>query len=135
MYLCFGMITYSTYMMSTLRVIWLTYIFPHFENNLHILPIQCYSGGKNPSASVGGIRDLGAIPGREDPLEKAMATPSSILAWGISWTEDPGRLQSIVSQRVGYNWRDLACMYFCPCRKYLDKLLIEYWTYLRLLEP
>jgi len=70
---------------------------------LHILPIQCYSGGKNPSASVGGIRDLGAIPGREDPLEKAMATPSSILAWGISWTEDPGRLQSIVSQRVGHN--------------------------------
>ena len=51
MYLCFGIITYSTYIMSTLRVIWLACIFPHFENNLHILPIQCYSGhasGKEP---------------------------------------------------------------------------------------
>ena len=38
---------------------------------------------------------------REDPLEKAMATHSSILAWKIPWTEDPGRLQSMGSQRVG----------------------------------
>ena len=38
--------------------------------------------------------------GREDPLEKAMATHSSILAWKIPWTEEPGRLQSIGSQRV-----------------------------------
>ena len=47
---------------------------------------------KNPSANAGGIRDPGSITGQEDPLEKAMATPSSILAWRISWTEDPGRL-------------------------------------------
>ena len=39
--------------------------------------------------------------GREDPLEKGMATYSSILAWGIPWTEEPGGLQSIGSQRVG----------------------------------
>ena len=38
--------------------------------------------------------------GWEDPLEKEMATHSSILAWRISWTEDPGRLQSMGSQRV-----------------------------------
>ena len=38
--------------------------------------------------------------GQEDPLEKEMATHSSILAWGISWTEEPGRLQSMGSQRV-----------------------------------
>ena len=37
----------------------------------------------------------------EDPLEKGMATPSSILAWGIPWTEEPGRLPSMVLQRVG----------------------------------
>ena len=37
----------------------------------------------------------------EDPLEKEMATPSSILAWKISWTEEPGGLQSMGSQRVG----------------------------------
>ena len=41
--------------------------------------------------------------GWEDPLEEDMATHSSILAWGIPWTEEPGRLQSIGSQGVGHN--------------------------------
>ena len=41
--------------------------------------------------------------GWEDPLEKEMATHSSILAWKISWTEEPGRLQSMGSQRVRHN--------------------------------
>ena len=41
--------------------------------------------------------------GREDPLENEMATYSSILAWKIPWTEEPGRLQSMGSQRVGHN--------------------------------
>ena len=39
--------------------------------------------------------------GREDPLEKEMATHSSTLAWKIPWTEEPGRLQSMGSQRIG----------------------------------
>ena len=39
--------------------------------------------------------------GQEDPLEKGVATHSSILAWRIPWTEDSGRLQSMGSQRVG----------------------------------
>ena len=41
--------------------------------------------------------------GQEDPLEKGMATHSSILAWRIPWTEEPGRLQSMGSQRVGHD--------------------------------
>ena len=41
--------------------------------------------------------------GWEDPLEKEMATHSSILAWKISWTEEPGELQSMGSQRVRHN--------------------------------
>ena len=41
--------------------------------------------------------------GREDPLEKGMTTHSSILAWRIPWTEEPGGLQSMESQRVGYH--------------------------------
>ena len=41
--------------------------------------------------------------GREDPLENEMATHSSILAWRIPWTEEPGRLQSTGSQRVGHD--------------------------------
>ena len=42
--------------------------------------------------------------GQEDPLEKEMATRSSILAWRIPWTEKPGGLQSTGSQRVGHDW-------------------------------
>ena len=41
--------------------------------------------------------------GREDPLEKEMATHSSILAWKVLWMEEPGRLQSMGSQRAGYD--------------------------------
>ena len=41
--------------------------------------------------------------GWEDPLEKGMANHSSTLAWGIPWTEEPGGLQSMVSQRVGHD--------------------------------
>ena len=41
--------------------------------------------------------------GREDPLEREMATHSSILAWRIPWTEEPGGLQSMGSQRVGHD--------------------------------
>ena len=54
---------------------------------------------KNPSAKQLSIRFLG----REDPLEKVMATHSSILAWEIPWTEEPGVLQSMGSQRVRHN--------------------------------
>ena len=41
--------------------------------------------------------------GREDSLEKEMATHSSTLAWKIPWMEEPGRLQSMESQRVGHD--------------------------------
>ena len=45
----------------------------------------------------------GLIPGMEDLLEKRMATHSSILAWRIPWTQDPGRLQSMGLKRVGHD--------------------------------
>ena len=54
-----------------------------------------------PKASAYNAGDLGSIPGQEDPLEKEMATHSSTLAWKMPWTEEPGRLQSMGSQRVG----------------------------------
>ena len=53
---------------------------------------------KNPAA-----RDLGSIPGWEDLQEKGMATHSTILTWRIPWTEEPGRLQTMGSQRVDHN--------------------------------
>ena len=42
--------------------------------------------------------------GQEDPMEKGMATHSSILAWRIPWTEEPGRLEAMGLHRVGHNW-------------------------------
>ena len=53
---------------------------------------------KNLSVNAGDIRSLG----QEDLLEEGRATHSSILAWRILWTEEPGGLQSMRSQRVGY---------------------------------
>ena len=44
------------------------------------------------------------MPGQEDALEEEMATHSSILAWRIPWTEEPGGLQSMGLQRGGHNW-------------------------------
>ena len=56
------------------------------------------------------VKNLPAMPdtwvqslGREDPLEKELATHSSILAWSIPWTEEPGRLLSMGLQRVKHN--------------------------------
>ena len=54
---------------------------------------------KNSPDTVADLRDMGW----EDPLEKGMATHSSILAWRIPWTKEPGRLQSMGSQRIGHN--------------------------------
>ena len=55
---------------------------------------------KNPPAMwETGVQSLGW----EDPLEKGMTTPSSILAWRIQWSEEPGGLQSMGSQRAGHD--------------------------------
>ena len=50
--------------------------------------------------------------GQEDPLEKEIATHSSILAWEIPWTEEPGGLQSMGLQRVGHDWGDSTAQLF-----------------------
>ena len=63
----------------------------------------------------------------EDPLEKGMATHSSIPAWRIPWTEEQGRLQSMGSQRVGYNWVTFTSLpsegtfFFLPLRIFPGK--------------
>ena len=54
-------------------------------------------------ANAGDVRDVGSIPGSEDPLEEGMATHSSILVWRIPWTEEPGGLQSMDSQRAAHD--------------------------------
>ena len=57
---------------------------------------------ENPVANTGDVKRCVFTPWR-GPLAEGMATHSSILAWRILWTEDPGGLQSIGSQRVGHD--------------------------------
>ena len=61
-------------------------------------------GGSEDKASACNAGDPVRSLGWEAPLEKEMATHSSILAWWISWTEEPGGLQSTGSKRVGHDW-------------------------------
>ena len=61
------------------------------------------SAVKNPPAMQEPQETWVQFLGQEDPLEEGMASHSSILAWRIPWTEEPGGLQSIGCQRVGYN--------------------------------
>ena len=64
---------------------------------------------KNLPASAEDKRQQVRSLGQEDPLEKEMATHSSVLAWKIPQTEEPGWLQSIGSQRVRHSRSDSAC--------------------------
>ena len=84
-------------------------------NSQKVCPIFTSSdfiGQKHKASLVAQtVKNLPTMPdtwawslGQEDPLEKEMASHSSILAWEIPWTEEPGKLQSMESQRVGHNW-------------------------------
>ena len=59
--------------------------------------------------------------GREDPLEKEMATHSSTLAWKILWTEEPGRLRSMGSQRVRHDWATSLSLFTTPWKERYDQ--------------
>ena len=63
------------------------------------------------------------VPSRgwEEPLEKEMATHSSILAWEITWTVEPGELQAMASQRVGHNRATIASIH--TCRKGIKRVI------------
>ena len=71
------------------------------------------SVAKNLPASAGNGGEWVRSLDRDDPPEKGMASHCSILAWRIPWTEEPGGLQSMGSQRFGHNRSDLACTHTC----------------------
>ena len=84
---------------------------PNKAVTMHIMPLGC-QGSVCPLSSLVAqrVKHLPATRetwvqslGQEDPLEKEMASHSVTLAWKISWTEKPGRLQSMVLQRVGHD--------------------------------
>ena len=73
-----------------------------------LLYVLCTSyhtpGGSDSKESACNAGDRVQSLGQEDPLEKGTAAHSSILAWRILWTEEPGRLQSMGPQRIRHNW-------------------------------
>ena len=68
---------------------------------MSLLDIPGFPAGSDGEESACSAGDLGSRP--PDPLEKRMATHSNVLAWRIPWTEEPGGLQSMGSQRVGHD--------------------------------
>ena len=78
---------------------------------LYIMGFPDGSDGKEPPAMQ---KTRVWSPGREDPLEKEMATHSSILAWRIPWTEEPGGLQSMWLKRAGHDWAMNTTLYIIP---------------------
>ena len=73
--------------------------------------------------------------GQENPLEKGMATHSSILAWRIPRTEEPGGLQFIRSQRVGHNWSEWVWIVACLAPVSMRFPRQEYWHGLSFSSP
>ena len=73
--------------------------FPLYNRDNDATYFEAQSVKDLPAMQETWVRSLGW----EDPLEKETATHSSILAWKISWTEEPGGLQSMGSQRVGHD--------------------------------
>ena len=71
--------------------------------------------------------------GWEDPLKKRMATQPSILAWRIPWTEEPGEIQSIWSQRVRHNWATTRTTHSSLLTDSVDHYLMSIYTVLGVL--
>ena len=65
--------------------------------------LMCFPSGSDGKESACNTMTLGSFPGSGRSPGEGKATHCSILAWRIQWTEEPGRLQSIGSQRVGHN--------------------------------
>ena len=83
-----------------------------------------FPGGSESKASAykcGGLTWVQSL-GQKDLLEKEMATHSSTLAWKIPWTEEPGRLQFMGSQRVGQDWVTSLSLSLCLSLNFLMKL-------------
>ena len=89
---------------------------PHAEDRL--LYILAWPGASLVAQMVKNLPQVQEIwvqsLGWEDPLEKGMATHSSFLAWKIPWTEEPGGLQSVGSQRVRQSWAANTFTFTCP---------------------
>ena len=78
--------------------------YPLWSPGKKIFLTTSFPGGSKSKESICNAGDLNSIPGWEDPLEKGVAIHSSIPAWRIPWTEEPGGLPFMGSQRVRHDW-------------------------------
>ena len=97
-----------SFMSHTAKSCWLSILRMVMEVSMLLFPYISpspwgFPGGSEVKVFACNVGDLGLIPGSGRHLEKKMATHSSILAWRIPWTEEPGGLQSTGSQRVGHD--------------------------------
>ena len=100
--------------------------FPWRRDRLATPVFLCFPGGSDGKESTYNAGDLGLITGLGRSSEEGMTTHSSILAWKSPWTEEPGRLQSMGSQRVRNDWAQHTykhihihiCIYICWRRQW-----------------
>ena len=94
--------------------------------------ISGYGGGLVSKESACNTGDPGSIPGSGRSPGGGQDNHSNILAWRIPWRVEPGGLQSIVSQRVGHKWGNLACMQEGLNEEtFKEQLQTEVWLELR----
>ena len=98
--------------------------FPDIANKGHML--QGFTSASHPYLSISTREHLLTL---EDPLEEGTAKHSSILAWRMPWTEEPGRPQSIASQRVGHDLKRLSI-----AQHFYYTLLLSIVTFWRVLK-
>ena len=107
-------------------ILWMDFIFLGFPGGTVV---------KNPPAMQETLETLVWSLGQENPLEEGMATHSSILAWRIQWTKEPGGLQSKGLQRVKHNWAQCHALFFYLfiiidiIDKYIFSIKIKYETW------
>ena len=78
---------------------------PILDSSLTNTGLPSWHSGKESTSQCRRWQEIRVrTQGQEDPQEKEMATHSSIFPWEVSWTEEPGRLQSMGLQRVGHDW-------------------------------
>ena len=90
---------------------------PIYYRGFPVIYYRGFPGGSDSKVCLETEGDLKETQvwslGQEEPLKKELATHSSVLAWKIPWVEEPDRLQSIGSQRVGHNWLPFHLLLRC----------------------
>ena len=108
----------------------------HTWNKSHLVMVYtsfCFPGGQDGKESTCNAGDLTSVLGLGRSPGEGNGYHSSILAWRIPWTEDPSRLQSMGSQRVGHDWATFTHMllFICCSTKFANILLVIYASVFR----